>query len=179
MSAVSGSLPNLFMMPWFPRDFLAATRGWRLIPRAIYRELLDVQWEQGGLPPDSGALRILIGATPAEWRSGWAQVEPKFPVDADGLRRNRRLEGHRQKSISIALKRSHVGRVGVGGLASGAVRQANAKQLLRSAGSNWSTDGQPSIQLNTEDAYQEEGDVLGESLRSTDPSLPTDGGMES
>lgn len=103
---MSTRLPNLFMMPWFPRDFLAATRGWRLISRAIYRELLDCQWEQGGLPADPRTLRELIGATPAEWRAGWQQVEPKFPEGGDGLRRNGRLEEHRAKSVKLYANHS-------------------------------------------------------------------------
>jgi len=166
---MSASLPNLFMMPWFPRDFLAATRGWRLIPRAIYRELLDAQWEQGGLPTDPGALRSLIGATPAEWRSGWAQVEPKFPIGADGLRRNRRLEQHREKAMQIAQRRAESGRLG--GKAKAASTLANAKQMPGPVSSNCLA----STQHNTQEAYGGGGDVLGEYLRSTDPSLLTDG----
>jgi hypothetical protein len=166
---MSTTMPNLFMMPWFPRDFMAATRGWRLVPRAIYRELLDVQWEQSGLPADPCALRSLVGATPAEWRSGWPQVEPKFPVGADGLRRNRRLEEHRKKSIQIAQKRAESGRLG--GRAKAVRSLANAKQMPEPVSSNCLA----SIQLNTEDAYQGGGDVLGEYLRSTEPSLPIDG----
>jgi uncharacterized protein YdaU (DUF1376 family) len=104
--AMSARLPNLFMMPWFPRDFLASTRGWPLIPRAIYRELLDAQWEQGGLPADAKALMVIVGATPAEWRAGWSRVAPKFPVGEDGLRRNARLEEHRSKSLKLYDKHS-------------------------------------------------------------------------
>jgi uncharacterized protein YdaU (DUF1376 family) len=117
--------PNLFMMPWFPRDFMAATRGWPLISRAIYRELLDCQWEQGGLPDDAEALRALVGATPTEWRAGWRLVKPKFQRGQDGLLRNPRLEQHRQKAIRIAVTRSQVGRRG--GFASATTRQANAE----------------------------------------------------
>ncbi|MDA8348390.1 MAG: hypothetical protein M0038_06255 [Pseudomonadota bacterium] len=136
--------PNLFMMPWFPRDFLAATRGWPLISRAIYRELLDAQWEQGGLSAEPTELRILIGATPAEWRIGWPQVAPKFPKDADGLRRNQRLEEHRAKAVVIAHRRAESGRKG------GNARVANAKQMLGKC----SSDAQASTQNNTEDAYE-------------------------
>jgi len=107
---MSASPPNLFMMPWFPRDFLAATRGWPLIARAIYRELLDAQWDQGGLPTDPAELRALVGATPAEWRAGWPRVKSKFVEGPDGLLRNLRLEEHRRKAIQIAHKRAEVGR---------------------------------------------------------------------
>jgi len=116
------------MMPWYPRDFLASTRGWPLISRAIYRELLDSQWEQGGLPRDAADLRALVGATAAEWRVGWAKVAPKFPVDTDSLRRNRKLEEHRQKAMDIAHKRTHIGKLG--GMASAAKRQAIAQPTV-------------------------------------------------
>ena len=91
-------------MPWYPRDFMSSTRGWPLVARAVYRELLDVQWDRGGstsvgtLPEDQEELRGLAGATPAEWKIAWKYVEPKFPLSADG-RRNERLEVHRQAAI--------------------------------------------------------------------------------
>lgn len=89
---------GLFWYPWIPRDFLASTRDWSLSQRAVYRELLDAQWDSGGLPDDAAALRALARATPAEWRAAWPRVDPKFPLGADGLRRNLRLEGHRARS---------------------------------------------------------------------------------
>ena len=82
------------MLPWYPASFHSSTRGWSIGARGVYRELLDCQWELGGLPADAGALRRLIQATPAEWRT-WPQVDSKFPICADGLRRNARLERHR------------------------------------------------------------------------------------
>lgn len=47
-------------MPWYPSSFYASTRSWPLIARAIYRELLDTQWDSGGLPNDPGALRAML-----------------------------------------------------------------------------------------------------------------------
>lgn len=151
---MSAGLPNLFMMPWFPRDFLASTRGWRLIPRAIYRELLDSQWEQGGLSVAPSELRALIGATPAEWRSGWQQVEPKFPIGADGLRRNTRLEEHRDKAVSIAKRRAESGRLG--GHAKADKALANARQMPEPVSGNCLA----SIQNNSSEAYEGGGDSL-------------------
>jgi len=95
------SAKPLPFMPWYPARFLSSTRGWPLTARAIYRELLDCQWELGGLPADPGELRRMIGATPAEWKY-WRQfAERKFPIDADGQRRNATLEEHRTKSAAI------------------------------------------------------------------------------
>ncbi len=90
-------------MPWYPRDFASSTRGWPLIARAVYRELLDAQWDIGGLeegtlPDDEEQLRQIARASSAEWRVAWPFVGPKFPRVSGG-RRNARLEQHRQQSL--------------------------------------------------------------------------------
>ena len=95
ISPAPGKRKTFPMLPWYPANFISSTRGWSVTARGIYRELLDCQWEMPeGLPVDPGALQRLIGATAAEWKS-WPLVEPKFPVSADGLRRNPTLEKHR------------------------------------------------------------------------------------
>lgn len=91
--------PQFAMLPWFPRDFSSSTRDFPLIARAVYRELLDLQWDLGSLPSDPAALRGLINASASEWRRAWPYVEPKLPIREDGRRRNQRLEIHREKSI--------------------------------------------------------------------------------
>lgn len=90
-------------MPFYPRDFASSTRTWPLVARAVYRELLDAQWDLGGseigtLPDDEKQLRELVRATPREWSVAWKFVEPKFPR-VDGGRRNGRLEQHREAAI--------------------------------------------------------------------------------
>jgi uncharacterized protein YdaU (DUF1376 family) len=90
---------GLPFLPWYPARFLSSTRGWPVTAKGVFRELLDTQWEVGGLPVDPAALRRLISATAAEWKHWGGLIEPKFPVDADGLRRNPRLEEHRAASI--------------------------------------------------------------------------------
>lgn len=102
--------PQFPRMPWYPRDFTSATRGWPLVARAIYRELLDAQWDAGGLEPgmlpdDETVLRGIAGATAAEWHVAWRLVEPKFPR-VDGGRRNERLEHHREVAVREYLSRS-------------------------------------------------------------------------
>lgn len=69
---------SLPFLPWFCGDFIASTRGWSVTAGGAYRELLDVQWSMGSLPADQKELRAMIGATPAEWRTAWPLVEPKF-----------------------------------------------------------------------------------------------------
>jgi uncharacterized protein YdaU (DUF1376 family) len=82
---------------------MSSTRGWCVTARGIYRELLDCQWEIGGLPVDPVALQRLIGATNSEWKA-WPLVESKFPKGDDGLRRNPTLERHRERSIDRSKK---------------------------------------------------------------------------
>lgn len=92
---------QLAKMPWYPRDFASATRGWPLTARGLYRELLDAQWDMQRLPEEPSRLRSIAGATPAEWKAAWTWVEPKFPIVSDGYRQNMRLEAHRVKAAKI------------------------------------------------------------------------------
>lgn len=92
--------PQFARMPWYPRDFASSTRGWPLIARAVYRELLDAQWDMGGsqaaiLPDDPEQLREICRATKAEWDTAWKFVAAKFP-QVEGGRQNSRLEEHRR-----------------------------------------------------------------------------------
>lgn len=92
------------MLPWYPASFMSSTRGWSVTARGIYRELLDCQWEKPeGLPTDPATLQRLIGATNAEWKS-WPIVEPKFPIGADGTRRNPTVERHRARAAERSEK---------------------------------------------------------------------------
>lgn len=95
---------KLLMMPWFPESFIAATRGWNLTQRAIYRELLDAQWIGGSLPADEEELMRLAGATKQEWAKAWPAVKKKFEL-VDGVYTNDRLEQHRTKALSLTAKR--------------------------------------------------------------------------
>jgi len=105
-------LRPLSYLPFFCGDWLSSTRGWPVTARGIYFELLITAWDQGSLPADPKALRVLIGATPSEWRFWSSHVEAKFPIGADGRRRNRRLEQHRVKSLHISELRREIGRRG-------------------------------------------------------------------
>jgi uncharacterized protein YdaU (DUF1376 family) len=104
----SGRAPQMAKMPWYPRDFASATRGWPLVARGAYRELLDAQWDMGALPEDPRELRLIIAATPKEWSACWPFLESKMPVFSDGRRRNPRLEAHRVKAIQI-MERQRAG----------------------------------------------------------------------
>jgi uncharacterized protein YdaU (DUF1376 family) len=94
-------LPGLPFLPWFPARFLSSTRGWSVTAKGVYRELIDAQWELGALPANASELQRLIGATNTEWKHWSTLIEAKFPIDADGLRRNAPTEEHRARSLGI------------------------------------------------------------------------------
>ncbi len=104
-AAVSDRPPQMPRMPWYPSSFYASTRTWPFIARAVYRELLDVQWDAGGLPADPEALRKMLGVEPADWSKTWQIVETKFELDQGGQLRNRRLEAHRTRALELTETR--------------------------------------------------------------------------
>lgn len=89
---------SLAMMPWFPRDFIAATRHLALAERGAYRELLDYQWEMGVLPKDPARLARLLAVTVEEFAPIWSAISDKFEELNGGLA-NKRLEEHRKKAV--------------------------------------------------------------------------------
>jgi prophage regulatory protein len=82
-------------MPWYASAFLGATRGWPLVARAVYRELLEAQWDLGSLPDNQDELRRIVGCSPEEWATGWQYCKRKFKPGRDGCLRNPRLEAIR------------------------------------------------------------------------------------
>jgi uncharacterized protein YdaU (DUF1376 family) len=104
---------SLPWLAWYTRDFATSTRGWTLLEKGAYREALDIQWEAESLPSEPDEIRQLIGATRIEWRRLWPnRLEVKFPIDADGRRRNRRLEQVRADARRLRLERAAAGRLG-------------------------------------------------------------------
>lgn len=81
-------------LPWFHRDFIAATQGWTLLERGAYFMLLCASWEMGPLPNDQRRLASIIGAQLDDLESVWPVVGSKFDETERGLV-NRRLEEHR------------------------------------------------------------------------------------
>jgi uncharacterized protein YdaU (DUF1376 family) len=81
-----------------PGDFLRLSRGWPLVARAVYRELLDAQWDLIRLPKDAEALREIVRASVREWSTAWPFVEPHFPVDGEH-RQHYQLEMLRGESL--------------------------------------------------------------------------------
>jgi hypothetical protein len=103
------------MVSSYTGDRLAETRGWPLVARAVYHELLSAQWDLGTLPGETARLRALVGATPREWQVAWPFVADKFPCIPGG-RQNLRLETYRQDALALrdrrkaASQRAHAAR---------------------------------------------------------------------
>jgi uncharacterized protein YdaU (DUF1376 family) len=95
---------SLAMMPWFARDYLAATRAMRLAERGAYCDLLFYQWEMGELPSDPNRLARLLGADREEFAEIWPAISSKF-VAVNGHLVNKRLEEHRLKAITQRQKK--------------------------------------------------------------------------
>lgn len=147
---------KLSMLPWFPESFIAATRGWSLIERAVYRELLDAQWIQGSLPDDHKELMRLAGATKSEWAKAWPTVSKKFVLES-GEYKNTRLEEHRVRASQLHAKRSagadktNAQRYGErSDSARSAIRQLNAKRSLSESDSDQSASAQRSHDTDTD-----------------------------
>lgn len=95
-------------MPFFGRDFYASTAMWTAEEVGHYIRLLVIQWDSGGLPADLSRLELV---SPGVGRV-WPILEPKFPVGGDGLRRNERMEQHRERACELREARSEAGRNG-------------------------------------------------------------------
>ena len=95
-------------MPFFGRDFLASTAMWSADEVGHYIRLLIIQWDHGHLPDDIDRLeRVSPGVS-----SVWEMLRKKFPLCADNLRRNTRMEEHRQKALELKESRSAAGKRG-------------------------------------------------------------------
>jgi uncharacterized protein YdaU (DUF1376 family) len=105
-------------LPWFvffTGDYLKLSRGWPLVARGAYVELLAAQWDAGSLPIDIDELRNITRATPEEWAVAWPYMERCFPVDGvvrsnyvlEILRGEARLlrEGRRRGAAKTNAKR--------------------------------------------------------------------------
>jgi uncharacterized protein YdaU (DUF1376 family) len=111
-------------MPLYVRDFLTSTIGWTACERGHYLTLLMLQWDRDGLPADLDALdRLSPGVGDV-----WAMLQDKFPVEADGQRRNARLEQHRDRAVELRRKRSEAGKAAAAARAGSSNRSSNVEQ---------------------------------------------------
>jgi uncharacterized protein YdaU (DUF1376 family) len=100
--------PKLRMMPWFPSDFIASTRHMLGPERLAFRELLDFQWINGGLPNDPKRLAQTLGISESEFLEVWPAFKEHFPKDPGNAKvlLNKRLERERLTSIELRIKAS-------------------------------------------------------------------------
>jgi uncharacterized protein YdaU (DUF1376 family) len=92
-----GTGAQLAMLPWFVRDYLAATGHLSPAERGVYTDLLFASWEMGPLPKDPVRLARLGRCDAGEFGQIWPAIREKFSETADGLV-NARLEEHRAES---------------------------------------------------------------------------------
>lgn len=87
---------------FYSRDFLIGIMGMTDQEVGVYIRMLAVQWDRGGLPSTPREIRSQVGSTSLPT----ASVISKFTLGDDGLLRNDRLEGERQKQESYRASRS-------------------------------------------------------------------------
>lgn len=74
--------------------------------RGVYRDLLDICWDQGSLTTDETALRRLAMCEPKEWKRAWPVVRDRFFVAEDGQYHNAKVDEKRPEIISAKEDRS-------------------------------------------------------------------------
>ena len=113
-------------LPLYVRDFLTSTIGWTASERGHYLTLLMLQWDRDGLPAELDALdRLSPGVGDV-----WPMLQDKFPVEADGQRRNARLEQHRDRAVELRRKRSEAGKAAAAARACSSNRSSNVEQTF-------------------------------------------------
>ena len=95
-------------IPFFGRDFYASTAMWTAEEVGHYIRLLVIQWDSGGLPAELDRLELV---SPGVSRV-WPLLSLKFPPCDDGLRRNPRMEEHRERATELKDARSEAGQEG-------------------------------------------------------------------
>jgi hypothetical protein len=107
--------PRLVYMPFYVRDFMDSTDEWPVLASAFYAKLLLHAWGRG-LPPELKAIEDLVFRAekpPKWWPEIWRKyLAPKFPIAADGRRRNPRQEKHLAKALQVSATRAELGRQG-------------------------------------------------------------------
>jgi uncharacterized protein YdaU (DUF1376 family) len=79
---------------------------------ACWLRLLAKQWKAGKLPASPEQLRRLTKATETEWSEAWPSIEPLFPIDDDGARRNASLKAQRTEREAFIERRREIGKLG-------------------------------------------------------------------
>jgi uncharacterized protein YdaU (DUF1376 family) len=110
--------------PFYPKDWLASTRGLSGAARGYHIDMLALSWLNGGCDVDPETLRRSVGAEKAEWRRVWPELSTRWQ-EVDGRLVNPRLERVREEATAYTEAKRIAGKLG--GKAK-AERLANGKQ---------------------------------------------------
>ena len=121
---------------WYPRDFYSSTtvKSMSFTGRAIYRELLDIQWESERLA-NVKRLPSTLGITLEQWNEFAEYFDELFPNG-----QNPRLKALREEAVSRSQKCAQSGSKGGKTKRTKSKREANAKQGLSQTETETETD---------------------------------------
>lgn len=122
---------------WFWQKWRASREVQRMgyVARGLYRELLDEQWDKGGIPDDVNRLAAICDCPLEVMQNEWPKVAPHFQVQKkNGLLANGVLESMRTEHDTIRVNRQSAGKLGgIAKLNNINTNQASAKQVQASA----------------------------------------------
>lgn len=95
---------------FYPGDWIISTRKLSPDARCIYIDLLAYGWEDNGIPDDPDVLASMCAMKPARFRKAWAEIEAKWPMAEEGMRRNPRQETQRAEVEELREKRRKAGK---------------------------------------------------------------------
>ena len=126
---------------FYPKDWLASTRGLSGAARGYHADLLALSWLNGGLDTDPEILRRSVGAEKAEWRRVWPELAPRWREVAGRLV-HPRLEQVRQEAMAFAEAKRQAGKKG--GKATAAGKQTASSAAADVAAKSSSSSSTPS-----------------------------------
>lgn len=96
---------------FYVKDWVFSTRALTLEARALHLDLLALSWDKDGIPAEATEMIPHLGViTKAKFKKAWMEIECKWPLAEEGLRRNPRQERQRQEVIALREKRANAGR---------------------------------------------------------------------
>jgi uncharacterized protein YdaU (DUF1376 family) len=132
-------MPNHELSPWYqwyPRDFLSSAhvRAMNYEEKGVYRELLDTQWMEGGIPADLDELCDILQLTRKKFDTIWKKVGRCFEVAIDDptVLRQAKIEKIRAEMIEASEKKKKAG--SEGGKAKARREAERAEKLGKSRG---------------------------------------------
>ncbi len=99
--------------PWYVQDFRASRKVQRMnyIEQGLYRQLIDEQFLEGGLPSDFASLADICGCPVKVMERAWPALSPCFEKRGENLI-NSKIENLRTEKDRIRVKRVESGRLG-------------------------------------------------------------------